>query len=205
MFAKVQKPSRPPRETPSEPLQASFDNFERCEYFDNMLRCFQIQERGPKAMNARISEHFETVAPSEADASLARESSRRLATRKLGRRSSVRIQLLDEGEEAEILTVPASAMRLFLHVLTEMSQGNAVTLIPTHAELTTQQAADLLNVSRPYLVKLLDEGKIPCRTVGKYRRVRFDDLMAYKRKDDEARAKVLDQLTAEAQELGMGY
>src|SRR5207248_10289308 len=131
-----------------------------------------------------------TVAPTEADALLARESSRRLATHTLGRRSSIRIQLLD-GKEAETVAVPASAMRLFLHLLTEMSQGNAVTLIPTHAELTTQQAADLLNVSRPYLVKLLDEGKIPCRTVGKYRRVRFDDLMAYKRKDDEARAKVL--------------
>src|SRR5437870_2294448 len=155
------------------------------------------------SMNALISGSFETVAPSEADALLARESSRRLATHKLGRRASVRIQLLDDGEEA--VAVPASALRLFLHLLTEMSQGNAVTLIPTHAELTTQQAADLVNVSRPYLVKLLDEGRIPCRTVGKYRRVRFDDLMAYKRKDDEARAKILDQLTAEAQELGMGY
>jgi len=153
----------------------------------------------------RISETFETVAPTEADALLARESSRRLATHKLGRRPSVRIQVLDEGDEAETLAVPASALRLFLHLLTEMSQGNAVTLIPTHAELTTQQAADLLNVSRPYLVKLLDEGRIPFRTVGKYRRVRFDDLMAYKRRDDEARAKILDQLTAEAQELGMGY
>lgn len=156
-------------------------------------------------MNALISDNFETVAPSEADALLARESSRQLATHKLGKRSSIRIQLLDDGEEAETVAVPASALRLFLHLLVEMSQGNAVTLIPTHAEMTTQQAADLLNVSRPYLVKLLDEGKIPCRTIGKYRRVRFDDLMAYKRKDDEARAKILDRLTAEAQELGMGY
>ena len=156
-------------------------------------------------MTSMISESFETVAPSEADALLARESSRLLATHKLGKRSSIRIQLLADGKEAETVAVPASALRLFLHLLTQMSQGNAVTLIPTHAELTTQQAADLLSVSRPYLVKLLDEEKIPCRTVGKNRRVRFDDLMAYKRKDDEARAKVLDQLTAEAQELGMGY
>jgi excisionase family DNA binding protein len=156
-------------------------------------------------MAALISESFATVAPTEADAQLALESSRRLATHKLGRRSSVRIQLLDDVKEADTVTVPTSALRMFLHLLTEMSQGNAVTLIPTHAELTTQQAADLLNVSRPYLVKLLEEGKIPCRTVGKYRRVRFDDLMVYKRKDDETRAKVFDQLTAEAQELGMGY
>jgi excisionase family DNA binding protein len=156
-------------------------------------------------MAALIPENFETVAPTEADALLARESSRLLATRELGRRTSVRIQLLDDGEEAEAVAVPSSALRLFLHLLAEMSQGNAVTLVPTHAELTTQQAADLLNVSRPYVVKLLDEGKIPSRTVGKYRRVRFDDLMVYKRKDDEARAKVLDRLTAEAQELGMGY
>ena len=155
-------------------------------------------------MAALIPENFETVAPSEADALLARESSRLLATHKLGRRASVRIRLLDD-DEAETVSVPASAVRLFLHLLTEMSQGNAVTLMPTHAELTTQQAADLLNVSRPYVVKLLDEGRIPSRAVGKYRRVRFNDLMAYKRKDDEARAKILDQLTAEAQELGMGY
>ena len=152
-----------------------------------------------------ISEHYETVAPTEAEAVLARESSRRLATHKLGLRSSVRIRFVDDGEEAEPVAVPTSALRLFLHLLTEMSQGNAVTLIPSHAELSTQQAADLLNVSRPYVVKLLEEGKIPFRMVGTYRRVRFDDVMAFKRKDDEARAKVLDQLTAEAQELGMGY
>jgi excisionase family DNA binding protein len=156
-------------------------------------------------MTAPISDSFETVAPTEADALLARESSRRLATHPLGKKASVRIQFLDGGKEVEAVVVPASALRLFLHLLTEMSRGNAVTLIPTHAELTTQQAADLLGVSRPYVVKLLDDGKIPFRSVGKYRRVRFDDLMAYKRKDDEARAKILDQLTAEVQELRMGY
>jgi len=156
-------------------------------------------------MTTPISENFETVAPTEAEALLARECSRRLATHKLGRRSSIRIRLVDDGEDAEPVTVPSSALRLFVHLLAEMSQGNAVTLIPSHAELTSQQAADLLNVSRPYLVKLLEEGKMPFRAVGKYRRVRFDDVMAYKRKDDAARAKILDQLTAEAQELGMGY
>jgi excisionase family DNA binding protein len=147
---------------------------------------------------------YETVAPSEADALIAAESSRRLAACQIGPKETVRIRLLDDVE-AETLSVPASAFRLFYSMLREMSQGNAVTLIPTHAELTTQQAADLLNVSRPYVVKLLDEGKLPSRTVGKFRRVRFDDLMAYKSRDDEARAKILDQLAADAQELGMGY
>jgi excisionase family DNA binding protein len=156
-------------------------------------------------MSTLIPETFETVAPTEADTQLARESSRRLATHQLGKRPSIRIQVLDDGGDAEPVVVPVAALRLLLHALTEMAQGNAVTLIPVHAELTTQQAADVLNVSRPYVVKLLDEGKIPCRTVGKYRRVRFDDLMAYKRKDDAARARIADQLAAEAQELGMGY
>lgn len=155
-------------------------------------------------MATRIFEQFAMVAPSEADARLARESSRQLATHKLDQQAGIRLRFDDQGE-TEAVVVPASAVRLFLRLLTEMSQGNAVTLIPTDAELTTQQAADLLNVSRPYVVKLLDEGKIPSRTVGKYRRIRFDDLMAYKRKDDDARAEVLDRLTAEAQELGLGY
>ncbi len=181
-----------------------FEGFERFFCFDQMVY-FPCHETGGKTQATLLPENFETVAPSPADAQLARESGRLLATHKLGRRTSVRIRLLDDGDETETVSVPASALRLFVHLLTEMSQGNAVTLIPTHSELTTQQAADLLNVSRPYVVKLLDEGKIPSRSVGKYRRVRFDALMAFKQKDDEARAKILDQLTAEAQESGMGY
>jgi DNA binding domain, excisionase family len=154
-------------------------------------------------MASQLPENFETLMPSKGETQLALESSRQLATRRIGNRGRVRLQVLDdEGEE---ISVPASAFRLFLQVLSEMSQGNAVTLIPTHAELTTQQAADVLNVSRPYVVKLLDEERIPSRTVGKYRRVRFDDLMAYKQKDDESRQKVLDQLSSEGQELEMGY
>jgi excisionase family DNA binding protein len=150
---------------------------------------------------ATLIPDFETVAPTEADARLAKESSRQLSARKLGKRASVRLRL--EDDDSEPVVVPTSALKLFVHLLNEMSQGNVVTLIPTHAELTTQQAADLLNVSRPYVVKLLDEGKIPSRTVGKFRRVRFDDVMAYKKVDLAARIKAANELTALSQELGM--
>ena len=90
-------------------------------------------------------------------------------------------------------------------LLEEMAAGRAVMLIPVAAELTTQEAADLLNVSRPYFVKLLDDGKIPCRTVGRYRRVRYEDLMKYQQLADAKRQTAMDSLVAQAQELGLGY
>jgi excisionase family DNA binding protein len=152
-----------------------------------------------------VAKNFQTVSPSEADARLARESTRILSASKLGTRKSIRMQFLDEGKTAESVDVPVSALRLFLRLLSEMSQGKSVTLFPSDAELTTQQAAEILNVSRPFMVKLLEGEKLPFRLVGKYRRVRLDDLLAYKQKDDAARAKILDRLTAEAQKLGMGY
>jgi excisionase family DNA binding protein len=119
-------------------------------------------------------------------------------------RRSVTLEAESDGRVLRVL-VPEPAVRLLVELLRELGKGNAVTVVPFQAELTTQQAADILNVSRPYVVKLLEEGRIPYRTVGPRRRIRFADLMAFKRDDDAYRRGVADELTREAVELGMGY
>jgi excisionase family DNA binding protein len=110
-----------------------------------------------------------------------------------------------EGKEKESVVIPAAAARLFKDILTQMSEGNAVTLLPLQIELTTQQAADLLNVSRPFLIGLLDGGKIPCRKVGTHRRINAKDVLAYKGTIDAERNRALNELAKQAQELNMGY
>jgi excisionase family DNA binding protein len=138
---------------------------------------------------------------------MARESSRRLGPVVAGlTKPEAEVIVQIKGQSAsESLTIPLAALTLFRLILDEMAQGNAVTLTPVHAELTTQEAAELLHVSRPFLIKLLEDQSIPYRKVGRHRRVRFDDLMAYKQQIDAKRAEVLGELVAQAQELGMGY
>jgi excisionase family DNA binding protein len=145
--------------------------------------------------------------PTESESRMARESSRRLGPVVAGlTKPEAEVVVQIKGQAAsESLTIPLAALTLFRLILDEMAQGNAVTLTPVHAELTTQEAADLLHVSRPFLIKLLEDNSIPYRKVGRHRRVRFDDLMAYKQQTDAKRAEVLSELVAQAQELGMGY
>jgi excisionase family DNA binding protein len=143
--------------------------------------------------------------PTQQVSEQAQEALRSLSS--VARRKSAReIRVAADGTaKAVSVTVPREAFELFLEVLGQMANGNAVTIVPVHAELTTQQAADLLNVSRPFLVGLLEEGKIPFRLVGSHRRVRFADLTTYKESDQKRRRDVLDALTEDAQRHGLGY
>jgi len=101
------------------------------------------------------------------------------------------------------IKIPAPAVRMLIHILEEMGRGNAVSLIPVHAELTTQEAADMLNISRPSLIQLLEEGTIAFRKVGTHRRVRLNALLKYKRQADADRRAALAELAAYDQELGI--
>ena len=139
--------------------------------------------------------------PTEADAHLAKETSRVLA-RRVRSSTPLRFRVLDAAKE-ETLRIPAPAVKMLVRILEEMARGNAVTLVPVHAELTTQEAADMLHISRPSLIQLLDEGKIEYRKVGTHRRVRFEALMAYKRAADAERRAALAELAAYDQEIGI--
>lgn len=143
--------------------------------------------------------------PSDDDIALARESGRVLSTVLQTRAETQQIDLHDDSGAVRTVRIPTTALRLLLDVLTEIGQGNAVSIIPIHAELTSQEAADVLNVSRPFLVQLLEKGDIPFHKTGTHRRVRYQDVVAYKERVDAQRSKALDELAAQAQDLGLGY
>jgi excisionase family DNA binding protein len=111
------------------------------------------------------------------------------------------VQLI--GPDGERVRLPASVQALLASAVHELARGRAVTVVPVDRELTTQRAADVLNVSRPFLIKLLESGEIPFHCVGAHRRIRFEDLMAYRQRRTRARREVLAEMAREAQELGL--
>jgi excisionase family DNA binding protein len=149
----------------------------------------------PMLANKDIHPLPEATALAKASAS---ELSRLLAEHPQADRG--RVQL--DGHD---LILPRQALALLRDLLAEMARGNAVTVVPTHAEMTTQEAANLLNVSRPYLVKPLEGGEIPFTRTGSHRRIRYQDLVDYKIKRDRESDDALKALVAEAQQMDMGY
>ncbi len=146
----------------------------------------------------------EISTPTKQEALLAREGSRRLASH-LTRSKNVRLQIVEEDQAQGAVELPPVAIRLLVGLLDELAEGNAVTLVPVHAELTTQQAADFLSVSRPFLVGLLEGGQIPFHKAGTHRRVFYQDLSAYQSRSSAKRREALRELAALSQELDMGY
>ena len=154
-------------------------------------------------MTTLVFDPSEPVAPSAADSQVARDSARQLLPVLAKANGTVQLRVGEPGGASEPVTIPTAAFRLLVTILAEMASGNAVRLIPHHAELTTQEAAELLNVSRPYVVRLLDEGRMPSHRVGTHRRVLFKDVMSYKEEHRRSRGAVLDRLSALDQELGL--
>lgn len=146
-----------------------------------------------------------TTLPLVAEVKAAVQGQRELAAFLSTQFETQRIEIFDKENKAHQVELPTSALRLLVDILGELAIGNAVKVVPIHAEFTTQEAADVLNVSRPHLVKLLEAGELPFHKTGRHRRVLFADLMAFKEHRDLASQVAMEALARQAQELGMGY
>lgn len=149
--------------------------------------------------------HTKMMLPAAREVQAAVQGQRALAAYLATRFETQHIQILDDRNQAHQIELPTSALRLLVDILAELADGNAVKVVPVHAELTTQEAADMLNVSRPHLVKLLEDGALPFHRAGKHRRVKFADLMHYKDARERASEEAMAELASQAQELDMGY
>jgi excisionase family DNA binding protein len=142
-----------------------------------------------------------TPPSSPQESELARTSSRLLAAC-IGHGPTARLRVIEGHDEIE---VPVAALRMLVDILANMAEGNAMSLVPIHAELTTQQAADFLNVSRPHLVGLIDRGELGHHKVGTHRRIYFRDLMAYREQRLMQSHAALDAMAEQAQNLNLDY
>ncbi len=143
--------------------------------------------------------------PSQQDQQVARaslDSFARAFTKNGPARNGVKIRLQESETD---ITIPRKALELLQFILVSMAQGKAISLIPSDSEVTTQQGADMLNVSRPHLVKLLEQGALPFKKVGSHRRIMLEDLLAYEAKKSKLRQDQLQLLAEQAQELQLGY
>jgi len=139
-----------------------------------------------------------TTLPSPSDATAAQGLLKHLP----GANDKQKVQITVDGKSFDL---PPSAQELLLEIIGNIAEGKAISLIPINSELTTQQAANFLNVSRPFLIGLLDQGKIKYKKVGTHRRVVFEDLVKYKKLSYEKSMEILDELIRESQELNLGY
>jgi len=178
--------------------KSRFVNFVYCVRFD--CRGIISFEDGRKSMTMLMTGN-EIISPNTADTEMAKESSRTLATH-LGKSNGSPLEIRDR-DTGETLKLPASAAKALMQILIEMGQGHAVSVTSVHAELSTQQAADILNVSRPYLVKLVDEGALPSRKVGVQRRLMLNDVIAYKKEMYAKQLKGMEELSTLSEELGL--
>jgi excisionase family DNA binding protein len=138
--------------------------------------------------------------PSDQDAALAKAASQALA--QTGD-AALQVRVAVPGREVTTFDLPPVVARLLVDILKETAAGNAVTLLPFREEITTQQAAELLNVSRPYVVGMIDKGQLPARMVGNQRRLPLKDVLAYRAENRAKRRAALDELAALDQELGL--
>jgi excisionase family DNA binding protein len=138
------------------------------------------------------------LVPSKSDSELAKMASRTLVRAK---GQAIKVSL-DDGKE---LTLPKSITELLVRILTELSNGNMVSIMPVHAELTTQEAANHLNVSRPYLIKLLESNKLPFHRVGSHRRIKYEDLKRFMAEQECTREAAMQEMADIDQELSLGY
>jgi excisionase family DNA binding protein len=145
-----------------------------------------------------ILDRDDLVVPSESDSELAKTASRALVQTK---NQAIRVAL-DDGKE---LTLPKSVTELLVRILTELSNGNMVNIMPIHAELTTQEAANHLNVSRPFLIKLLESGQLAFHKVGSHRRVKYEDLKQFMAEHEKIREAAMQEMADLDQELNLGY
>lgn len=150
----------------------------------------------------------EMVLDNKEDVELAKAAQRCIVSA-LDHSRAISIALVEDGieqlGEAPLLRLPPKVLRLFADVLGSLAQGKAVAIMPKELDVTTQEAAMFLNVSRPYLVRLLEEGKIAYHKVGTHRRIRFTDVMQYKEDRQKLSQDALQKLADQAQELNMGY